>query len=342
MFKLSLLVPAAAALVLAGEGIYHAVASRQQVAVSCDEFRRARPASPRVLVTGCDINFAGAGYRESSGQVEELYLPARPAGNQAVAAPFVVATRDPAAIALVRTVLGGGRRATSEQSLGVMQTVVAQLRLTDAIDGLVRTGIIERLRSRRILSGLAPPIAENAPVVDLHGTPDFLTPGLALLAGALLALLAFWPPRRGLPATAAAEPAATSQALPIGFEPASLESSQYDPEHAFDELSELREFPTSPHAQLERGGVAATAPPRDRCFVGTRGDRKRAAARLARGCRGHAARRHFGFDAVTSGRASCRGPMDPSKSISGARTLCQRSWLRREVKPAWRWSRKCS
>ena len=72
MFKLSLLVPAAAALVLAGEGIYHAVASRQQVALSCDEFRRARPASPRVLVTGCDINVAGAGYRESSGQVEEL------------------------------------------------------------------------------------------------------------------------------------------------------------------------------------------------------------------------------------------------------------------------------
>ena len=247
MFKLSLLVPAAAALVLAGEGIYHAVASREQVAVSCDEFRRARPASARVHVTGCDINVAGAGYRESSGQVEELYLPARPAGNQAVAAPFVVATRDPAAIAVVRTVLGGGRRATSEQSLGAMQTVVAQLRLTDAIDGLVRTGIIERLRSRRILSGLAPPIAENAPVVDLHGTPDFLTPGLALLAGALLALLAFWP-RRGLPATATAEPAATSHALPIDFERASLESSQYDPEHAFDELSELREFPTSVHA----------------------------------------------------------------------------------------------
>lgn len=246
MFKLSLLVPAAAALVLAGEGIYHAAASRQQVAVSCDEFRRARPASPRVLVTGCDINVASAGYRESSGQVEELYLPARPTGNQAVAAPFVVATRDPAAIALARTVLGGGRRATSEQSLGAMQRVVAQLRLTDAIDGLVRTGIIERLRSRRILSGLAPPIAENAPVVDLHGTPDFLMPGLALLTGALLALLAFWPPRRGQPATAAVEPTATSQALPIGFEPASLESSQYDPEHAF---SELREFPTGLHSR---------------------------------------------------------------------------------------------
>ena len=296
MFKLSLLVPAAAALVLAGEGIYHAIASRQQVAVSCDEFRRARPASPRVLVTGCDINFAGAGYRESSGQVEELYLPARPAGNQAVAAPFVVATQDPAAIALVRRVLGGGRRATSEQSLDAMQTVVAQLRLTDAIDGLVRTGIIDRLRSRRILSGLAPPIAENAPVVDLHGTPDFLTPGLALLAGALLTLLAFWPSRRGPPATAAAEPATTSQALPSGFEPASLESSQYRPGTRIRRAVRITRIPDESARARERGGVAATAPPRDRCFVGTRGDRERAATRLARGRRGHAARRHLGFE----------------------------------------------
>ena len=257
MIKLSLLVPAAASLVLAGEGIYHGVASRQPVAVSCDEFRRARPPSPRVIVTGCDINVAGAGYRESSGQVEELYLPARPAGNPAVAAPFVVATRDPAAIALARTVLGGGRSATSEQSLGVMQTVVAELRLTDAIDGLVRTGIIERLRSRRILSGLAPPIAENAPVVDLHGTPDFLTPGLALLAGALLALLAFWPARRGQSPTAVAEPAPTSNAMPIDFAPTSLESSQYDPEHAFDELHELREFPTRLHAASAHSSAVA-------------------------------------------------------------------------------------
>ncbi len=249
MFKLSLLVPAAAALVLAGEGIYHAVASRQQVALSCDEFRRARPASPRVLVTGCDINVAGAGYRESSGQVEELYLPARPAGNQAVAAPFVVATRDPAAIALVRTVLGGGRRATSEQSLGAMQTVVAQLRLTDAIDGLVRTGIIDRLRSRRILSGLAPPIAENAPVVDLHGTSGFpdARPGAR---GRRVARRCLRSGRRAAVCRPPRPPSLRRRlTLPIDFEPASLESSQYDPEHAFDELSELREFPTSPHAQ---------------------------------------------------------------------------------------------
>ena len=94
MLKLILLVPAAALLLLAGEGIYHAARGRQQVAIACEQFRREPPPSPRVLVTGCEINYAGAGYRESGGQIEELFLPARPAGG-VVPAPIVVATRDP-------------------------------------------------------------------------------------------------------------------------------------------------------------------------------------------------------------------------------------------------------
>ena len=199
MLKLILLVPAAALLLLAGEGIYHAARGRQQVTIACDQFAANRR-SPRVLVSGCEINYAGAGYRESGGQIEELFLPARPAGGLSVPAPIVVATRDPAAIALARTVLGGGRAATSEQSLEAMRRVVAQLQMSNVIGGLVRTGFIERLRSRRILSGLAPPIADDAVIVDLHGAPDFVRPGLALVSGALLALIALWPLRRVQPA----------------------------------------------------------------------------------------------------------------------------------------------
>jgi hypothetical protein len=239
MLKLILLVPAAALLLLAGEGIYHAARGRQQVAVACEQFRREPTPSPRVLVAGCEINYAGAGYRESGGQVEELFLPARPAGGLSVPAPIVVATRDPAAIALARSVLGGGRVPTSEQSLEAMRTVVAQLRMSNVIDGLVRTGFIERLRSQRILSGLAPPIAADAVIVDLHGTPDFVRPGLALVSGGLLALIALWPLRRGQTAAVVVVPS-----LPLSALPADIEFSQYDPDLAFDELSEQRQVPT--------------------------------------------------------------------------------------------------
>jgi hypothetical protein len=237
MLKLILLVPAAALLVFSGEGIYYAAQGRERAAVGCDRFMLARPSTPRVLLSGCEINYAGAGYRESGGQVAELFLPAWPAGGQNLPAPIVVATRDPAAIAIARSVFGGGRVPTSEQSLDAMHRVVDALHVATAIDGLARTGFIEGLQSRRILSGLAPPPDADAVIVDLHGTPDFLRPGAALLAGALLTLLALWPFRRAHPAESIAASPSSGSSLPPPVLSVERASSQYDPELAFDEMA---------------------------------------------------------------------------------------------------------
>jgi hypothetical protein len=239
MVKLILLVPAAALLLLAGEGIYHGARARQPIALACEQLRREPPPSPRILVAGCEINYAGAGYREAGGQIEELFLPARPTGGRSVPAPLVVATRDPAAIAVARSVLGGGRAPTSEQSLEAMRKVVSTLHMENVIAGLVRTGVIERLRSQRILSGLAPPIASDAVIVDLQGTPDLVRPGLALVAGAVLVVIALWPLRRRRPAAEVSLPAQP----PVTALPADIGHSQYDPELAFDELAEQRPAP---------------------------------------------------------------------------------------------------
>jgi hypothetical protein len=240
MLRLILLVPAAALLVFAGEGIYYAARGRQAVAVGCDALLRDRPQSPRLLVTGCEINYAGAGYRESGGQVEELFLPARPVGGQALPAPIVIATRDRKAIALARSAFGGGRAVTPEQSLEAMRKVVTVLRVSPAIEGLARTGFIERLRTQRILSRLPPPIGEHALVVDLDGRPDFLRPGLALAGGMLLGLIAVWPRRRNRMVTDATSPATARPSLVDG------RSNQHDPECAFDEGAE-REAMSRPH-----------------------------------------------------------------------------------------------
>jgi hypothetical protein len=245
MLKLILLVPAAALLVFAGEGIYHAARGRQAVTMTCDQLTAERPLSPRVVVAGCEINYAGAGYRESGGQVDELFLPARPVGGRGVPAPIVIATRDPAALALARSVFGGGRVPTSEQSLEIMRKVVDELRVSHSIDGLARTGVFERLRSQRILSGLAPPIANDAVIVDLHGTPGFVRPGGVLALGALLAFLAFWPLGRGRSAGGGGDPASLPPRLPPPVLPTALASSQFDPEFAFDELREPTHVPTA-------------------------------------------------------------------------------------------------
>ena len=249
MLKRLLLVPAAALLALGGDGVYRANLGGEQVAIACDQLARNRQSSPRLLITGCEIDLAAAGFRESGGQVEELFLPARPAGPP-LPAPIVVATRDPQALATARQIFGGERSPTTEQSLEAIRSVVAQLNIGTVIEGLARTGLVERFRSNRILSGLPPPVTDDAVIVDLHGRPDFLTPLLALLGGGLLAVAALWPLRRK----------AGSLETPLGRPPAPLpvsdvdpmHASQYDPEFAFDELAVRHRAHVAPNPNAVR------------------------------------------------------------------------------------------
>ncbi len=135
-----------------------------------------------------EIDYASSGYRESRGEIYELLLPARPRGTGATAAPIVAVIRDPSALALVQSVVGGGRTPTPGQSVAVMREVVTLTKTSIEINGLVRAGLIEGLRSRRILSGLSTPIDARAAVVDVGATPNLLRPSLALAGGLLLAL----------------------------------------------------------------------------------------------------------------------------------------------------------
>ena len=188
MIKLILLVPAIVLLALGSEGIFHAVRGRQEVIVTCEEFARARPSSTRVRITGCEPDYAHAAYRESGSAIEELFLPVRAASHATSPASIVVATSDPAAVAIAQRVLSG---ASTDQSLAAMKRVADYLGVSIAVDGAVRAGWIERLRSRRILSRLSESVASDAVVVDLRATPSIWRPALAFATG-LAILLTVW------------------------------------------------------------------------------------------------------------------------------------------------------
>lgn len=186
--RLLLLVPAAALLALGGEGLYHAIRGRDRVAIDCAEFARARPSSHRVAITGCNIDFAHAGYSGANGHVDELYLPARPAGKT-VPTTLVVATRDPSALALAQSVFAGD--VEPGRANAAMEKAVESLGANVAIDGLIRSGTIEGFRTRRIVSGLnSAPLAADVAMIDVGGSPDFVRPLLAIGAAALLAIAA--------------------------------------------------------------------------------------------------------------------------------------------------------
>lgn len=214
MLRFMWLVPAIGLLAVGADGLVRAASSRDDITLACNEFARARPSSARVHVTGCEIDYVHAAFRESSGRITELFFPARPPGNSA--APFVVATSDPTALEMAQAVMGGGRDATSDQRLTSMHEIADRLQLSATIDGAVRAGIIERVRSRRMLSGLADALAPSAVVVDLHGTPDVLRPALAAAAGLALALIPWWVRPRSKPAPT---PAPVVESEPIAVEP---------------------------------------------------------------------------------------------------------------------------
>jgi hypothetical protein len=185
-----LLVPGAALCALGADGVYQASRGGTPVAIDCAEFARAHPASNRLLLTGCAFDYRGAGYRGPRSSPSELFVPALPAGTY-MPAPLVIASRDPAVLAAAHTLVEADEATPPDQARAAEHALATLLTPSTAIDGLARSGLVERFRSRRILSGLARPIADDAVIVDLGGRASFMRPVLTVLTGLLLFVLPF-------------------------------------------------------------------------------------------------------------------------------------------------------
>jgi hypothetical protein len=240
-----LLLPAAALLLFAGEGIYNWTRSGNPVAVGCNEAHHST--SLFILIAGCDINIAGAGFREAGGQIDELLLPARPVGGKGILATAVVATRDPRAIERASAVFGGGRSADGDQAAEVLNAIVQELQIANVIEGRVRAGFVEGYRTRRILSGLPPPIADDAVIVDLHGQRSIVWPVVNLIAGLTLAALAFIPSEltfgRVKSAAEVKDVSVRSVTFPPMPAPSSSGSTHHDSAPAMEALPDPRQPP---------------------------------------------------------------------------------------------------
>jgi hypothetical protein len=209
LLKIALLLVSILLLVIGGEGIYHAARSRQQIALACEQVTEQPPRTLWLRVSGCDIDYLGAGYRESKGRILELFFPVRPATQaRTTPAALVVATRDSDVLALAQHTIGGGQQPDQEAFLVMMLRIVTMLKASREIEGYARSGVMERLWTRRALSGLSAPLAPEVLVLDLHARPDFVVPGieaglgLVLLIPSLRLLARRSPVRTGSPAVA--------------------------------------------------------------------------------------------------------------------------------------------
>jgi hypothetical protein len=188
LFTAALLLVSLVFLAHGGEALYHVAANRQPATVTCNQFFRQRPSALWLRVTGCDIDYLGAGYRESNGRLDELFLPIRPP-SQPPTSPvaLVVATNDPQALAIAGTTIGNNQQPDQDAYVGMMRRIVTMLRASTEVEGFARSGFIERLQSRRALGGLTVPLVPDFVVLDLHARPSFVRPGIE--AGIGLGLL---------------------------------------------------------------------------------------------------------------------------------------------------------
>jgi hypothetical protein len=194
MVKALVLVAGVCLLAVGGEGLSTLLANRRPSAISCEEYARLRPDVAWIRLSGCEVDYLGAGYREANGRVQELLFPARPGGQSRNApAPLVAATRDPAALAIAERTIGGGRQPDQEQFLVMMLKILTLLRASRELEGFRRTGLFARVHTRRALSGLTAPLIPGVTVIDLHSRPDIRWPAIEIAVGtALVGMALLW------------------------------------------------------------------------------------------------------------------------------------------------------
>jgi hypothetical protein len=197
LFTAALLLVSLVFLAHGGEALYHAATNRQPVLVTCDQFVRQRPHALWLRVTGCDVDYLGAGYRESHGRLDELFLPMRPSPPSTSPVALVVATNEPQVLVIAGTTIGNNQQPDPDAYAGMMRRIVTMLRASKEIEGYARSGLMERLQTRRALAGLTAPLAPDFVVLDLHARPSFVRPGIEVGLGLVLMLVAMtWPRRR--------------------------------------------------------------------------------------------------------------------------------------------------
>ncbi len=173
------------------DGLYHAARSQSQSSVTCQQFQLARPRSGWLRLTGCEIDYVRAGYREVRGRTTELFVPVRPLGSSpAHPAALVLSTRDPALLAIVERGLAGPAQKDREAFLLLMLKIVTAMGVSNEIQGFTRSPLA-MLRTRGGLGAMKAPLEDDFTVLDLDDRPRLLVPVLESLGGAvaLLALL---------------------------------------------------------------------------------------------------------------------------------------------------------
>lgn len=186
MLRIVMLLLGGVLLVVGGRGLLRTSGEQQPKTMSCERFIHERAETRWLRLGNCEIDYVGAGYRENlRGQIAELFFPVRPAGRRGGPVVIIAATRDARALEIAQQTIGGGRQPDQEQFLVMMLKIVTSLRASREIVGYARSGPLERMQARRLVTGLGVPVDDSFVVIDLYRRPSRVAPAVQASAGAV-------------------------------------------------------------------------------------------------------------------------------------------------------------
>jgi hypothetical protein len=217
LLRASLVLVSLPLLVHGSEGLFVALRSRTPAEMSCAQYFAKGSPSAWVKLTGCELDYVNAGYRDagdatwrrwvpgSGFRISELVFPVREKGSdRSLPARLLVTTSDPVVLAIAETAFSTPAARDQESFLVTMLQVVTAMQVSRDVEGLLR-GPLARRRSGGSVAAVHGPVAEDVAVLDLHERPGAVVPGIEVLLG-LLALYPLVRARRRRAETAIAVP----------------------------------------------------------------------------------------------------------------------------------------
>lgn len=172
-----------------GQGVYEALRNRSPQEMTCEQAEKTPPSGSWLHLTGCRVNVMEAAYKTRFGvPIDDIFIPLTSAGPGKKPVRFVLATKDPEIIAVVKEMA-----ALDEKDKGALFTFLAKnakrLVRDKDVKGMVQSGIDKNDKVQRRLRDVNKDLVADFVVIDEGREPGFLWSAFLLTGGVVLAFL---------------------------------------------------------------------------------------------------------------------------------------------------------
>lgn len=169
-----------------GQGVYEALRNRSPETVSCEQAEKTPPTASWLHLTGCRLNVMEAAYKTRFGlPTDDIFIPLTSTGPGKKTVRFVLATKDPDIIAVVKEMAALDQK-DSKALFGFLAKNAKRLIREKDVKGMVQSGIDKNDKIHKRLRETNKDLVDDFVVIDEGREPGFLWSAVLLTIGLLL------------------------------------------------------------------------------------------------------------------------------------------------------------